>query len=160
MKRFLPLILPLFTALVGYMFTFQPWEYDGPMRVKGDTVTIHRSLVDAAKPWEGQGVEFVVSDSPMVDVTRGRLAGMAGAEATRTFTRGNYIASCRIKVDGKMDQRIMTHEFGHCLGLTHEHAHAGEGTNMYRMAGAYQDGWSDTVTDWDRKNLANLYGMR
>lgn len=120
-------------------------------------VTVDPTLIEYAQAWSIPEILFVSEESnPQVKIVSGRAEGaMVGAEATRRMNDDNHIVSCEIKVNPGVTSAMMTHEMGHCLGLSHE-THK-SGTNMYMGHKFYQQGWSDTVTDWDRENLRSIY---
>lgn len=153
MNKKLVSVLSLLLSLVGY-FGVDLLGEDGPMRFEQRRVTIDPALETASQAWQGNGVLFVV-DATNPQITMESVASLGeivGAEAHRNFVDDTTIVSCTIKTTTQ-HLPVLTHEFGHCLGLGHEHHSAG--TNMHWIEG--DSGWSDTVTDFDRKNLANLY---
>ena len=135
-------------------------DYDGPARFEQTTITVKDTTglvnVEAATgPWTG-AVTFVETTGPadITFITDTCSKTMCGGEARKTYRDGNYIAACVIAVESA-DHAILTHEVGHCLGLSHDPK--GLGSNMHWFAGDYDNGWSDVVTQRDRTRLANLY---
>lgn len=129
-------------------------DYDGPARWESPTVTISADLEDAAAAW-GDTVTFKIDDDdPQISTYRTSLEDGVAGEAQATYRDGHYLDSCRIAVDGGETPAILSHELGHCLGLTHATIGA---SNMHWWYQDYEGGWSDTVTDSDKARLADLY---
>lgn len=144
--------------------------YDGPAKWEGDYADVELTIassdarftperLEALTDEWGATVNFTVVDGPAdIELYRADVCrdhdGSCGGEAQLEYRNGNYIASCRIAVLEDKDS-LVTHEIGHCLGLSHKHEHA---SNMHFFAEDYNGGWSDEVTAEDLERLAALYG--
>jgi hypothetical protein len=135
-------------------------DYKGPMRWEDTNLTISSTadidLAQVTAAW-GDTITFDIVEGPAdIEFHSENLSDMAGGEARRTFRDGNYIADCDIAVEVTDNFAILTHELGHCLGLSHTNMQQ-KGSNMHWIAKDYQNGWSDTVTARDLADLTALY---
>ena len=138
-------------------FAVQAGEYDGPARWETTTVKITADLVPASQQW-GDTLSFEVAPEGEADISTAPATTTdkgVGGEAASTYRDGNYLASCVIRVAPDTDPAVISHEFGHCLGLGHDSTT--DASNMHWWAGDVQGGWSETVTDADRARLDALY---
>lgn len=161
MKKFLFRVVGLLTT-VGLLLIFGALAqassgYDGPQRWQSTTVTISADLAPVSEHWgDTLTFEVVESGAQITTVPESFSDKGVGGEAQSTFEDGNYLASCTIALpEGKTDPAILTHEFGHCLGLAHRSGVTE--SNMHWWAGDVTGGWSDSVTEGDLNELAELY---
>lgn len=146
------------------------WAKDSIVTVDAGAYDAHMDL--AINAW-ADSVPLTFVDSthePEVTVRPGNVPEGVGALATPTIRNG-FIVGCTIVVNDKaptfsLSSReldtpylisVLTHEFGHCLGMKHDNS--GESSIMYFNSGAWDTGlFSFTVTAHDRDALARLYG--
>lgn len=153
------MILAATLATSGWAAVAHAGQYDGPARWESTTVTISADLEQTASHW-GDTLKFEVvpaNEAQIKTTSQAFTDKGVGGEAQSTFRNGDYLESCTIALPkGKqIDSSITTHEFGHCLGLSHRSGV--DESNMHWWAQDYTGGWSDTVTEADLAALAERY---
>lgn len=159
------LILGLAACAVPVAEAITPTEtpahtvYDAVWETKTITVSSSANKVDLdpiLAAWAGPITFKKVASGGQIRFFEGTVPrGKEGAEATTTMDDEGYLYDCSIRVHAK-DTARLTHELGHCLGLEHSTSTKAK-SNMYMGSKFYTQGWSDTVTDYDLSNLADLY---
>ena len=140
---------------------------DGKPRWETAMVTVY---VADAQAWGGTDVQaalaqwspalaMTITDDPNADVTLTSTHTRHDVEGATAYRQGegSRITSCRVElVDrfaGSDQTDVLTHELGHCLGLSHNNG--GASSVMYWIEGG--EHFSPTVTATVLNNVRSLY---
>ncbi|CAN7198395.1 hypothetical protein [Knoellia sp. LjRoot47] len=122
-------------------------------------------VVELAQQWGSPfRVEFAAKADvrvSWVDLTGAAKAGGDLRGDAEPVVDGDRIVGCAMRLDpARATDAVLTHEFGHCLGLA-GHLYT-EKSRSLMVAGGEEDRehGSATVTEFDRTALAELYASR